>query len=150
MLDGRSEPPGGEYWAYISNLDSPLKDNLPSPHFPIVQSYVDICINGCLEIEGKYPAAKNFTATFIETTHNWSKYWVNDRIYPRRPFIYRPTASQIDKALSKSKRAAHFFYEVELEPATWEDKKPVPPVATKDNEVLLALELPPGVWERGG
>jgi hypothetical protein len=149
MLDGRREPPGGKYWAYISKLDSALKNNLASPQFPIVQSYVDICINGCLEIEGKYPTAQFFTARFIETTHEWNKYWVNDRIYPRRPFIYRPTASQIDMALSQSKHTAHFFYEAELEPATWEDRKPVRPIDPKDQEVLLEL-LQPGAWERGG
>lgn len=146
MLDGRSEPPEGRFWAYISKLEPPLKNSLSSPQFPIVQSYVDICINGCLEIEGKYPMAKGFTAKFIETTDEWSKYWVNDRIYPRRPFIYRPTASQIDSALKQSEPTADLFYEVELEPATWEERKPVPP---KDKEEL-ALVLRPGIWERGG
>jgi hypothetical protein len=57
-----------------------LKDNLPSPQFPMVQSYVDICVNGCLEVEGKYPCATGFTAEFIATTEAWSRYWVNDRL----------------------------------------------------------------------
>ena len=147
LLDGRSEPPVGKYWAYISKLDSALKDNLASPQFPIVQSYVDICINGCLEIEGKYPMAKDFAAKFIETTQNWSEYWVNDRIYPRRPFIYQPTASQIDRALEQSEPTADLFYEVELEPATWEERKPVPP---KEKRPVLALTLGAYGWERGG
>lgn len=148
MLDGRSKAPLGNYWVYISKLDSStLKDNLASPQFPIVQSYVDICINGCLEIEGKYPMAEGFTAKFIETTQNWSEYWVNDRIYPRRPFIYRPTASQIDRALEQSEPTADLFYEVELEPATWEERKPVPP---KEKRPVLALTLGAYSWERGG
>ena len=54
MLDGRDAPPAGLVWAYI-NLIPPdqIGDNLPTPQFPMVQSYVDICIHGCLEVEGK-------------------------------------------------------------------------------------------------
>ncbi|HET8670886.1 MAG TPA: hypothetical protein VFM05_09765, partial [Candidatus Saccharimonadales bacterium] len=54
--------------------------------------YVDICLNGCLELEATYPLAKEagFAATFLKTCSDWSKYWVNDRIYPRRAFIYVP------------------------------------------------------------
>jgi hypothetical protein len=37
---------------------------------PIVQSYVDVCLNGCLEIEAMYPPAKkaSFAEHFIRTT----------------------------------------------------------------------------------
>jgi hypothetical protein len=67
----------------------------------MVQSYVDICINGCLELEALYRRAKEeaFTEEFIRTTSGWNAYWVNDRLYPRRPFIYAPNATAIDKAL---------------------------------------------------
>jgi hypothetical protein len=34
-------------------------------------------------------------------TVNGVLYPVNDRIYPRRPFIYTPAASAIDKALKE-------------------------------------------------
>jgi hypothetical protein len=68
----------------------------------MVQSYVDICINGCLELESLYRGVKgSFTQEFIRTTTGWNANWVNDRIYPRRPFIYAPNASAIDKALKE-------------------------------------------------
>jgi hypothetical protein len=128
MLDGRLDRLLGLVWAYI-NLIPPNKigDNLPTTQFPMVQSYVDICIHGCLEVEGKYPTAAGFTQDFIATTDEWSKFWVNDRLYPRRPFIFQPAADQIDKALQKAPKTANLFYEVEIEPARWEDLKPVRP-----------------------
>ncbi len=128
MLDGRKEPLDGLVWAYINLLtQDELKDNLATPQFPIVQSYVDICIHGCLEVEGRYPTAGLFTQKFIATTDEWNRYWVNDRPYPRRPFIFQPAASQIDAALKAAPRTADLFYEVEIEPASWEDRKPVRP-----------------------
>src|SRR3954452_21876728 len=128
MLDGRSRPPEGLVWAYV-NLIPPdqIGDNLPTPKFPMVQSYVDICIHGCLEVEGRYPTAAGFTQDFIATTDEWSRYWVNDRLYPRRPFIFQPASSDIDAALKSAPRTAALFYEVEIEPASWEDRKPVRP-----------------------
>jgi cation transport regulator ChaC len=128
MLDGRSAPPEGEVWAYI-NLIPPNKivENLPTAQFPMVQTYVDICVHGCLEVEGKYPTAAGFTQEFIATTREWSKFWVNDRLYPRRPFIFQPAAGQIDAALQAAPATASLFYEVEIEPASWEDRKPVRP-----------------------
>jgi hypothetical protein len=92
-----------------------------------VQSYVDICIHGCLEVEGKYPTATGFTQDFIATTDEWNRFWVNDRLYPRRPFIFQPAADQIDGALQKAPKTKDLFYEVEIEPARWEDLKPVRP-----------------------
>jgi hypothetical protein len=154
MLDGRSAPPEGDFWAYI-NLIPPdqLDDNLPSPRFPMVQSYVDICVNGCLEVEGKYPTAAGFTQDFISTTDAWSLYWVNDRLYPRRPFIYQPSASKIDAALKAAPKTAELYYEVELEPATWEDRKPVRPpalVAAPAAAAEPAAKRGPCVWQCGG
>ncbi len=152
MLDGRTEPPKGTFWVYL-NLISPdrLDEHLPSPQFPMVQSYVDICIHGCLEVESRYPTAGEFTKHFIETTDAWSTYWVNDRLYPRRPFIFQPSATRIDGALRSAARTAELFWEVELEPASWEDRKPVrppapPPAAAPPPEHGLDLRA----WERGG
>jgi len=129
MLDGRPDTPNGEFWIYLNKFDkkNSQEENFPSKSFPIVQSYVDICINGCLEVENMYISAKNFTTNFIEWTIGWSKYWVNDRIYPRRPFIYRPTASKIDAHLMKAPQTAELYYQIEIEPASWEQKTPVRP-----------------------
>jgi hypothetical protein len=101
MLDG------GPEWdesvpvnIFLSNQESISKTKEPNHEMPMVQSYVDICINGCLELEALYRKETGlFTQEFILTTSGWSKFWVNDRIYPRRPGIYAPTASAIDNAL---------------------------------------------------
>lgn len=148
MLDGRSEPPEGIFWAYINNFPpEKISENLPSPQFPMVQSYVDICVNGCLEVEGKYPTAAGFADLFVETTDAWNEFWVNDRVYPRRPFIFRPTASKIDAVLRGAERTKELVWEVEIEPASWEDKKPVKPKRLAEDVPLTKLRA---AWERGG
>jgi cation transport regulator ChaC len=95
--------PDDAVWVYVNDFENPadIEDNSPSATFPIVQSYVDICINGCLEIEDAFPEAKrrDFVGDFIRSTVGWNTWWVNDRIYPRRPFIYRPNAYEIDALL---------------------------------------------------
>lgn len=104
MLDGGGPLELGKdtnVYIFISNENSISKTKEPTPQFPMVQSYVDLCINGCLEIESLYRTANGFAEEFIRTTSGWNANWVNDRIYPRRPFIYAPTAGAIDKALKK-------------------------------------------------
>jgi hypothetical protein len=107
MLDGSGPLKVGDdlsVYIFVSNPDSISKTKEPTPKFPMVQSYVDICINGCLELESLYRAVKgSFTQEFIRTTTGWNANWVNDRIYPRRPFIYAPNATAIDKALQAGK-----------------------------------------------
>jgi hypothetical protein len=96
ILDGRPAPPAGEYYFYASKS----KKTANAEH-PIVQSYVDLCMDGCLEIEAIYPLAKeaNFAERFVKTCTDWKSPWINDRIFPYRPFIYMPRASQIDALL---------------------------------------------------
>jgi hypothetical protein len=98
MLDGSSTPPYGDIW-YFANT----QQRFPSDEHPIVQSYVDVCLNGCLENEEMYPLAKeaNFAERFIKTTSNWGTPWINDRIYPWRPFVYVPRAFAIDALIQK-------------------------------------------------
>lgn len=156
LLDGRTTVPPGLYWVYLNKFSwSDRAKNLPTPDFPMVQSYVDICVNGCLEVEGKYQTAKGFTSEFFATTDEWSRYWVNDRLYPRRPFIFQPSASAIDTALQAAPATAQLFWQVELEPATWERRTPVPPAAPEEGAEAEAA--PPHhyarrsvVWHRGG
>lgn len=128
MLDGRKAPPRGLVWTYINNFPpSELEENIPSESFPLVQSYIDMCINGCLEVEARYPTAAGFTRTFLATTGEWSRFWVNDRLCPRRPFTYLPRASAIDAALRSAPETRELYYQVEIEPATWEQRTPVRP-----------------------
>jgi len=86
----------GQFWIYVNKPEHIEK---PSPEFPIVQSYVDIFVTGCLEVEAKFNL-QNFAKQCIATTHGWGFHWVNDRIYPRRPYIHVPKSAKIDSLLS--------------------------------------------------
>ena len=86
----------GDIWIYASK---PENIKTATAQCPIVQSYVDIFINGCLELENKF-ALPHFAEQCIATTANWSSFWVNDRLYPRRAHIYQPNAEKIDRLLS--------------------------------------------------
>jgi hypothetical protein len=99
MLDGGGPWDRGDVFIFLSNPDDVSKTKEPTPEVPMVQSYVDICVNGCLEIEALYRTATGYVQEFIRTSSGWNEYWVNDRLYPRRPFIYRSNAITIDKAL---------------------------------------------------
>jgi hypothetical protein len=98
MLDGSNTAPEGDIWFYGNT-----EKRFPSSEHPIVQSYVDVCLDGCLEIEAMYPLARqaNFAEQFVKTTSNWQPPWINDRIYPWRPSVYVPRASQIDALIQK-------------------------------------------------
>jgi hypothetical protein len=120
--------PEGKFYLYLNPF--PLRDikhHLPTAQFPIVQSYVDLCVHGCLEVEARYRTAKGFTDEFFATSYGWSKYWVNDRLYPRRAFGALAPASDIDAALQGHPQTAELIYQVQLEPASWEDRRPVRP-----------------------
>ena len=82
MLDGAGPwDPAEVVYIFVSNPDDISKTGAPTSAVPMVQSYVDICINGCLEIDAMYRAAKgSFTREFISSTTGWNANWVNDRI----------------------------------------------------------------------
>lgn len=73
--------------------------NFPSVGYPIIQSYIDICLEGCLEIDDMLNSGLQFTKEFLSTTFGWSSSWVNDRLFPRAPFRYVPNAGLIDQLL---------------------------------------------------
>jgi hypothetical protein len=63
-------------------------------------------------MEEKYHL-KNFAASCVNTTSDWSIHWVNDRIFPRRPTIYQPKAIKIDALLQE--KIPYFFHQIRLE-----------------------------------
>lgn len=92
--------PGGEIYIYLNKFEAGEREKcVPTRDFPIVQSYVDICLTGCLQIEKGFPDAAGFAREFIKTTQEWSKYWENDRVHPRRAFSTVPFFSKIDELL---------------------------------------------------
>jgi cation transport regulator ChaC len=91
-------PQQKQVWIYIR---AQKVEEYPTEDYPIVQSYVDLFIRGCIQIEEKFKI-KHFAKTCIQSTDQWSVYWVNDRIFPRRPSIFEPYASQIDALLKET------------------------------------------------
>lgn len=65
---------------YYSVDQSNIKN--PSPSYPISQTYVDLCMLGCLQVD-KLIGNKNYQYTyeFVNTTFNWknNKFWINNR-----------------------------------------------------------------------
>jgi hypothetical protein len=104
-----SEVLSGQAWIYVNSAQDIAT---PSARFPIVQSYVDIFVSGCLEQEQRF-GLEGFAQQCLATTHDWSEHWVNDRLYPRRPFIHQPKSRAIDLLLSQQLPA--LFSQIKIE-----------------------------------
>jgi hypothetical protein len=96
FFDKKVNPKNKNFWIYTAKKNNVLK---PDDNHPIVQSYVDIFLNGCFQIQDKFNIY-NFSELCVETTKGWSSNWVNDRIHPRRPFLI-PNFYRIDRLLSE-------------------------------------------------
>ncbi|HEV7682386.1 MAG TPA: gamma-glutamylcyclotransferase family protein [Pyrinomonadaceae bacterium] len=94
MLDDSQPVPKGDIWFYTCAVK-----RFATPESPILQSYVDTCLNGCFEIEAKFSQAKEatFAEQFLKTSSDWSKYWINDR----PPLGHHPNSNKIDKLIRK-------------------------------------------------
>ena len=91
-------PEQKQVWIYYPKS---IQHSQPNREYPIVQSYVDIFIRGCIKIEEKFNI-KDFAKDCILTTDNWpEQHWINDRIYPRRPSAFEPYARKIDDLLKE-------------------------------------------------
>ena len=99
----------GQAWIYVNRPEGIAE---PSARYPIVQSYVDIFLSGCLEQEQRFELS-GFAQQCLATPRDWSEHWVNDRIYPRRPFIYQPRSRQIDSLLSQ--QLPQYFSRIRIE-----------------------------------
>tara|TARA_B110000208_G_C11648880_1_gene387274 strand:- start:205 stop:849 length:645 start_codon:yes stop_codon:yes gene_type:complete len=86
-------------WLFVPNSPTGgepghgLKD--ASYSHPILQTYVDICILGCLE------HSREFAIEFIMTTVGWDRPWLNDRKVPRRPWVHQPEYRKVDNLLQE-------------------------------------------------
>ena len=103
------DPRDGQTWIYASRPELVVA---PSARFPIVQSYVDIFLSGCIEQEQRFEL-QGFAQKCLTSTHGWSEHWVNDRLYPRRPFIFQPRSREIDRLLHQ--QLAEYFSRVKIE-----------------------------------
>jgi len=86
-----------QFWIYVVK---PEYNEAPSAQYPIVQSYVDVYLGGCIDLEVKYNLT-NFRDQCMTTTVGWEHPWINDRVLPRRPFVNTPRAIQIDTLIHK-------------------------------------------------
>lgn len=111
LLRPSTPAPQGQVWIYANRPESVAT---ASERHPIVQSYVDIFVSGCLEQEQRY-GLDDFAEQCLATTHYWSTAWVNDRLYPRRPYIYQPKAGQIDQLLQQ--QLPEYFQRIHIESA---------------------------------
>ena len=102
--------PSAQIWIYANR---PERVATPNSRYPIVQSYVDVFVSGCLDQEQRFALAE-FAKQCLSTTTDWSGHWINDRIYPRRPFIFQPRARQIDRLLSE--QLQQYFSLIRIEP----------------------------------
>ena len=85
-------------WIYIPNGKTrvPGTELVPSDkYYPILQTYLDIVILGCLKYGIEY------TVEFLYTTGWWNKYWLNDRQVPRRPWIFQKRYREIDNVIKE-------------------------------------------------
>lgn len=96
-------PAAGHIWVYVPEATGNLPGTdlpLPDAHFPILQSYVDVVIEGGLEY------GPSFAREIIATTKDWSAYWLNDRDLARRPWVFDKQSAAVDALLASS--APHF------------------------------------------
>ncbi|WP_062610982.1 gamma-glutamylcyclotransferase family protein [Caballeronia calidae] len=90
-------PSQGTVWVYVPKADGKQPgEGLPVPDaaFPIVESYVDVVIEGGLEY------GPEFAREIIETTRDWSAYWLNDRTLARRPWVFDKQFAKVDALLA--------------------------------------------------
>lgn len=85
------------FWIYVTKPES---SKFPTEKYPIVQSYVDIFLGGCIQMERKYGLA-NYSDECVTQTVGWEYPWVNDRVHPRRPFTFQPNSAAIDQLLGR-------------------------------------------------
>ncbi|KAL3805929.1 hypothetical protein HJC23_007890 [Cyclotella cryptica] len=87
-------------WIYV-----PLSSHAmyADENHPLLQSYVDTVLRGCLEWGGEAMAE-----TFILTTGGWGTYFLNDTPSSRRPWLYRKEYRTIDELLKKYSEKTHY------------------------------------------
>jgi hypothetical protein len=97
--------PADKVWVYIP--DEPHK---PEPSLPISEAYVDVVLDGCLQV------SEDFAREFVRTTFNWLRdgsgknagkecpLWVDDRELPRlyqKDFVSAANKAKIDAILKE-------------------------------------------------
>jgi hypothetical protein len=99
-------PADGHIWVYVPVRQGhgPGED-LPEPDtgFPVLESYVDVVLEGALDY------GPEFARELIETTTGWSHFWLNDRELARRPWVHDPRYEAVDRLLQEVAPASSVF-----------------------------------------
>lgn len=92
-------PTQGTVWVYVPKTEGKAPGEglaVPNARYPLVESYIDVVIEGGLEY------GPEFAREIIETTRDWSPYWLNDRTLARRPWVFDKQFATVDALLAKS------------------------------------------------
>jgi hypothetical protein len=95
----QSLPEHGTVWVYVPMIaGKPPGEGLPlaDAKYPLVESYIDIVVEGGLEY------GPEFAREIIETTRDWSPYWLDDRTLARRPWVADKQFASVDALLATS------------------------------------------------
>ena len=96
-------PQTGTIWVYVPvGPKGEAGVGLPAPdaQFPLLESYIDVVVEGGLEY------GEDFARELIETTSDWSDYWLNDRELARRPWVRDPRSAIVDRLLNSAPESA--------------------------------------------
>jgi len=96
-------PEEGRIWVYVPARPGGVPgEGLPEPDaaYPMLQSYIDVVIEGALEY------GPDYARELIETTAGWSVYWLNDRELARRPWVRDPKSAVVDRLLAATAPAS--------------------------------------------
>lgn len=93
--------PKGDFWMYVKDF----KDTkFPTRDFPILQTYADVFITGCLQTQAEFNLTE-FGQLCFNTTYNWDlANWFYDRSNPRYARYSKNTEkyrTQIDKIIRR-------------------------------------------------
>lgn len=87
-------------WIYIPHACHTM---YADENHPLLQSYVDTVLRGCLDWGGEAMAEQ-----FIQSTGGWGTYFLNDTPNSRRPWLYRKEYNTIDALLKKYSNKTHY------------------------------------------
>ncbi len=98
---GINRLPKGNYWMYVKKFS---EAEFPNQEFPILQSYADVFLAGCLQTQSEFNLTE-FGKLCFTTTYNWDlANWVYDRSNPQYARYSDNTVNyknQIDSIISR-------------------------------------------------
>lgn len=99
----QSPPSQGHVWVYAprkAGAEPGIDLPPPDADFPLLQSYIDVVVEGGLEY------GEDFAREILDTTDGWNPYWLNDRELARRPWVHDAKAARVDALLGQTPNSA--------------------------------------------